>query len=295
MRRGGMILVVALALVFALLASGLTYIYINHQVKSKGVYALQPVVVAAQDLTFGTTLKPEQLKVAMFPKESVPLGSYAVPESLVGQNTKVFLLTNEPILESKLSSKGGGLSLTIPKSMRAASIPVDRVSGVSGFVLPGDRVDVIMIIERPGTTRDPIAKTILQNIEVLTAGERTEQKGNKTITVQAVTLLVDPHGAEAVALATNEGKIHLALRNPTDMDTVKIASLTRMKLLGEAETKVTSAPKSAKKKEPESAKGGKEEVKKPIPPDSVNIIKSGKIQKQQIPVAPETTKTETKK
>jgi len=292
MRRGGMILVVVLALVFALLASGLTYIYINHQVKSKGVYALQPIVVAAQDLTFGTTLKPEQLKVAMFPKESVPLGSYAVPESLVGQNTKVFLLTNEPILESKLSSKGGGLSLTIPKSMRAASIPVDRVSGVSGFVLPGDRVDVIMIIERPGTTRDPIAKTILQNIEVLTAGERTEQKGNKTITVQAVTLLVDPPGAEAVALATNEGKIHLALRNPTDMDTVKIASLTRMKLLGEAETKVTPASKLAKKKEPEKPK---EEMKKPIPPDTVNIIKSGKIQKQQLPTAPETTKTETKK
>jgi pilus assembly protein CpaB len=287
-----MILVVALALVFALLASGLTYLYINYQVKSKGVYALQPVVVAAQDLTFGTTLKPEQLKVAMFPKESVPLGSYAVPESLVGQNTKVFLLTNEPVLESKLSSKGGGLSLTIPKSMRAASIPVDRVSGVSGFVLPGDRVDVIMIIERPGTTRDPIAKTILQNIEVLTAGERTEQKGNKTITVQAVTLLVDPPGAEAVALATNEGKIHLALRNPTDMDTVKIASLTRMKLLGEAETKVTPASKLAKKKEPEKPK---EEMKKPIPPDTVNIIKSGKIQKQQLPTAPETTKTETKK
>jgi pilus assembly protein CpaB len=292
MRRGGMILVVVLALVFALLASALAYVYINHQVRSKGVYALQPVVVAAQDLSFGTILQPQHLKIAKYPKESVPIGSYSVIDSLVDQNTKVFLLTNEPVLESKLSSKGGGLSLTIPMNMRASSIPVDKVSGVSGFVLPGDRVDVIMTTERPGISMEPIAKTILQNIEVLTAGERTEQKGNKTITVQAVTLLVDPAGAEALALATNEGKIHLSLRNPTDMDTVKVTPLTRTNLLGETETKVSSAPKVAKKKEPEKPK---EEVKKPAPPDTVNIIKSGNIQRQQIPTVPETTKAGIKK
>jgi pilus assembly protein CpaB len=293
MRRGGMILVVVLAVAFALLASGLTYMYINHQVKSKGVYALQPVVVAAQDLTFGTTLKPEQLKVAMFPKESIPLGSYAVPESLVGQNTKVFMLTNEPVLESKLSTKGGGLSLTIPMNMRASSIKVDKVTGVSGFVLPGDKVDVIMIVDRPSSgTRDPIARTILQNISVLAAGEKTEQEGNKPITVQAVTLLVDPPGAEAVALATNQGKIQLALRNPTDSTTVKIPSIQQSNLVGGTERKEAAAPKAAKKKEPEKPK---EEVKKPIPPDTVNIIKGGKIGRQQLPTAPETTKTETKK
>ena len=291
MRRGGMILVVALALVFALLASGLTYIYINHQVKSKGVYELQPVVVAAQDLTFGTTLKPEQLKVAKYPKESVPLGSYAVPESLVGENTKVFLLTNEPVLESKLSSKGGGLSLTIPMNMRASSIKVDKVTGVSGFVLPGDKVDVIMIVDRPSASRDPIARTILQNIGVLAAGEKTEQEGNKPITVQAVTLLVDLQGAEAVALATNQGKIHLALRNPTDSAMVKVTPVKQSNLVGGTEGKEAATPKATKKKETEKVK---EEVKKPLRADSVNVARGTKVTKVE-PTIQESTRTETKK
>jgi pilus assembly protein CpaB len=80
----------------------------------------------------------------------------------MGHTTKVFLGQGEPILASKLSSIGGGLSVRIPESMRASSVNVNEVSGVSGFILPGDRVDVIVTIDRAGDMRNSVAKTILQ-------------------------------------------------------------------------------------------------------------------------------------
>lgn len=230
MRKIGILIVVILAIAFALAASGLTYIYLKTASEKAGIDA-KPVMVATRDLTFGETLEPDDMKVALFPSESVPKGAYAVKDSLLGQVTKVFLMENEPILDSKLSSKGGGLSLLISPNMRASSIQVDKVSGVSGFILPGDRVDVILTVKRPGSSTDAIAKTILQSVEVLAAGEKTEQKGNKVITVQSVTLLVDPEGAQDLALASNEGKLHLALRNPTDDEILAVDPVSKSGIL----------------------------------------------------------------
>jgi pilus assembly protein CpaB len=278
MRKLGIFVVVVLAIVFAVAASGLTYIYLRNASEERGL-GLQPVVVAGRDLTFGVTLKPDDMKVAMFPKGGVPKGSYAVADSLLGQVTKVFLMENEPILDSKLSSKGGGLSLLISPSKRASSVQVDKVSGVSGFILPGDRVDVILTVERyeSGST-DAIAKTILQNVEVLAAGEKTEQKGNKVITVQAVTLLVDPEGAQALALATSEGKINLALRNPTDEDTSTVEPVTKSGILEE---------KKEQKPQPKVVVKIKEVpiTKEPPKPDSVIMIK-GTDKKKETPAMP---------
>jgi len=287
MRKIGIVLVIFLALAFAGIASGLTYYYLKAETGKRGL-DLVSVVVAGRDLTFGETLKPDDMKVAMFPGGSVPKGSYAVKDSLSGQVTKVFLMENEPILDSKLSSKGGGLSLLISPTKRASSIQVDKVSGVSGFILPGDRVDVILTVDRydfAGGNRDAIAKTILQNVEVLAAGEKTEQKENKVITVQAVTLLVDPEGAQALALATNEGKLNLALRNPTDEDTSTVEPLTRTEIL---------KGKKERKPEPKVVVKVKEVPvpKEPERPDSVTMIK-GTEKKKEAPAMPE-KKTEKK-
>jgi len=271
MRRIGIVLVVFLAIAFAAVAGGLTYMYLKGETGQRALN-LKPVVVSAKDLTFGETLIPEDMKVVMFPSESVPKGSYEVPDSLLGQVTKVFLIENEPILDSKLSSKGGGLSLLISKNMRASSIQVDKVSGVSGFVLPGDRVDVILTVNRYSQNSfESIAKTILQNIEVLAAGEKTQQKENKVITVTAVTLLVDPEGAQSLALASNEGKIQLALRNPTDEDTSKVEPVTTTEILKGEKTQ-KPAPRVAAKP--------KEVPKEPVKPDSLMMIKGGKKQKE---------------
>ena len=199
MRTKGIIIIVAFALVFAVVASGMVMMYLEKQAQeATAAPLLQPVVVSANDLSFGKTLQKEDLRIVMFPKASVPKGAVAEIDSLIGQTTKVFLAQYEPVLVSKLSSIGGGLSLLIEPTKRAASIQVDKVSGVSGFVLPGDRVDVIAVIKPTYSSSDVKAKTILQNIEVLAAGEKTEKRGKDPIKVQAVTLLVDPAGGKLI-------------------------------------------------------------------------------------------------
>lgn len=168
----------------------------------------------------------------------------------------------------------------INPTKRAASILVDKVSGVSGFILPGDRVDVILTVNRlEGDSRDAIAKTILQNVEVLAAGERTEEKGNKVITVQSVTLLVDPEGAQALALATNEGKLNLALRNPTDEETLAVAPVTKSGILKETKEQKPAPKVVFKIKEVPT-------TKEPEKPDSVIMIK-GATRKTEAPAMPE--------
>lgn len=189
------------------------------------------VVVTVTDLTYGVKLDKDMLRMVRYPKESVPEGAFASMDSVVGQTTKVFMSAREPVTVIKLSSRGGGLSMLVRPTMRASSLEVNNVSGVSGFVLPGDRVDVLTTVDGRGANEDAVTRTVLQNVEVLAAGQKTEQKDNKPITVQSVTLLVNPDGAETLALALHEGKIHLVLRNPDDQEVVRVASLSTHEML----------------------------------------------------------------
>src|SRR5436190_4456240 len=201
------------------------------------------VIVTASDLTYGVKLDRAMLRMARYPKDAVPEGAFASMDSVVGQTTKVFMGAREPVTATKMSSRGGGLSMLVRPSMRAASLEVNQVSGVSGFVLPGDRVDVLVTVDARQATEDAVTRTVLQNTEVLAAGQKTEQQDNKPITVQSVTLLVDPAGAEALALSAHEGKIHLVLRNPEDQETVQVASLSTREMLGQqAMAKAGPAP-----------------------------------------------------
>jgi pilus assembly protein CpaB len=227
MRKGG-IFVVFLALVLAAAAVVLFQRYVVPGGEQVEVPAFEtvPVVVATQDLTFGTTLAEEHMTVVEYPSESRPEQAYSDIDTLLGQITKVFLVAKEPIVGPKLSSIGGGLSIKIPPSLRASSVRVDPVSGVSGFILPGDRVDVLVTVDRPSGRSDPMAQTVLQNVEVLAAGTAVETEGNRTIDVQQITLLITPPDAEKLALAQNEGKIQLTLRNPSDSDTVHTVAVS---------------------------------------------------------------------
>src|SRR5436190_11991579 len=115
----------------------------------------------------------------------------------------------EPVTAIKLSSRGGGLSMLVRPNMRAASLEVNQVSGVSGFVLPGDRVDVLSTVNPSHDDRDAVTRTLLQSVEVLAAGQKTQQADGRPMSVQSVTLLVDPKDAEVLAHAQHEGEIHL--------------------------------------------------------------------------------------
>ncbi|TMQ56272.1 MAG: Flp pilus assembly protein CpaB [Candidatus Eisenbacteria bacterium] len=208
---------------------------------------LRDVVVSVTDLTFGTKLESTMLRIAHYPKDAVPEGAYAHVDSVVGQTTKVFMAAREPVTAIKLSSRGGGLSMLVRPKMRAASIEVNQVSGVSGFVLPGDRVDVLITVN-PRHDEDAVTRTLLQNIEVLAAGQKTQQQDNKPINVQAVTLLVDPAGAEVLAHAGHEGEISLVLRNPGDDSKEQVPGLSTREMLGGSIP--TAVPTAAPKRRP---------------------------------------------
>jgi pilus assembly protein CpaB len=244
--------VLALALVLGALAALAGYAGLKataQKVAQNTSKHFVPVVVTATDLTFGAKLDRAQLRVARYPKESVPAGAFSDPDSVVGQTTKIFLAAREPITATKLSSRGGGLSMLVRPGLRATSLEVNQVSGVSGFVLPGDRVDVLCTVDGRGADQEAQTKTILQNAEVLASGQKTTQQDNKPITVQAVTILVDPTGAERLALGLHEGKIHLVLRNPEDADTMRVAGLSTGEMLdGKPGPKLAKAVKRATNK-----------------------------------------------
>jgi pilus assembly protein CpaB len=232
--RGTWVLVVGVLL--AIVASAAVYSFMLQQhtlaERGSGVDTV-PVVVAATDLPFSTKLEPIHMKVAQYPRDTVPKGAVSTPDSLVGQTLKVFVVENEPIINSKLSSRGGGLSVRIPEDLRATSVNVNIASGVSGFVLPGDRVDVMVTVDRPGSQEDAITKTILQNVEVLAAGQKTQAQSDKPIQVQSVTLLTGLEGAQKLALAIQEGSLHLALRNPEDLGEFLLSRITTKELLAD--------------------------------------------------------------
>ena len=280
--RGGIFVV--LAVVLGLGAATAVFAVLN-SARSVQTRGLTPVVVANSDLTFGTKLDQSQLRLVNFPRESVPEGAYSDIDSVVGHTSKIFLAAREPVLRSKLSTVGGGLSMRVAHDMRASSVDVKTASSVSGFIIPGDRVDVLVTIDRLGVTalNEAITRTILQNVQVLAAGPKTETKDkeNKPSEVQTVTLHVDAEGAQKLALGMYEGKIHLTLRNPEDSDTLKnLASVSTRQILGRA---AAPAPRPRSRR----PRVRRTTVARPVKPAAQpepyrpSVIKGGKVTNQE--------------
>lgn len=196
----------------------------------------QPVVVAATEIALGSELKADQLKVINFPQGQAPEGSFARVDEIVGRGMIQPVVKGEPILPSKLAAKeaGYGLPPVIPDGMRAVSVRVNEVIGVAGYVLPGTRVDVIATASPTSQVQDTTSKVVLANVLTLTAGTRMEQeeKDGKPVQVTVVTMAVTPEQAERLALASTEGKIQLALRNPLDQSAPATPGIKPAGLLG---------------------------------------------------------------
>jgi len=195
-----------------------------------------PVVVAAVNLDVGAALRAEDLRTIEWPAGSVPVGAFTKREELVGRGVIQPLAPSEPILPSKIASKeaGAGLPPIIPEGMRALSVRVNDVIGVAGYVLPGTKVDVLATVSPTDQHIDITSKVILTNVKVLTAGTRIERDSDndKPVAVSVVTLLVDPAQAERLTLASTEGKIQLALRNPLDQTMPATPGIRPAVLLG---------------------------------------------------------------
>ncbi len=212
---------------FALVLSGAVTYLVYQNLKSRlEVPEERPghLVVANQKLSLGDRIEDGAVKLVPWPEDARIDGAFGNLSEVVGRGVIVPLTINEPVLESKLAPRGAGAGLTsaIPEGMRAVSVRVNEIVGVAGFVLPGTRVDVILT-GSPERQRDvEMARIILENVQVLAAGQNLEQtEDGKAQEVQVITLLVSPAQAQALALAQNDGLIQLALRNPMDLAEAK--------------------------------------------------------------------------
>ena len=201
----------------------------------------QPVVVAGADLPLGAAIKADDLRIVNFPKGQAPEGAYEKPADVVGLGVTIPMVRGEIVLPAKLATKEAGVGLppVIPEGMRAVSVRVNEVIGVAGYVLPGNRVDILATASPTDAHSDTITKVILANVQVLTSGTRMEQdqEKGKPMQVTVVTLLVYPDQAERLALASTEGKIQLALRNPLDSSAPETPGIKTANLMG-----LTKAP-----------------------------------------------------
>jgi pilus assembly protein CpaB len=197
-----------------------TYNYMQHLPAKTTSIPTRPVVVAAADLDIGAELRREDVRIIDWPANGVPANSISDPKDVIGRGLILPVIENEPFLPMKLASKeaGAGLPPVIPPGLRAVSVRVTEVIGVAGYVLPGTRVDVVATMSPTGNGADMTTKVILTNVQVLAAGTKIDRETdkNKPMPVSVVTMLVNPEEAERLTLASTEGKIQLALRNPLD-------------------------------------------------------------------------------
>jgi len=229
--------------------------FLVYRLMSKNVAAARPaattgVVSAAADLKLGTVLTAANLKTIQI-AGTLPKGAILKPENAIGRGVVSDLYEGEPIIENRLAAPGtgGGLASTIPNGFRAIAVKVDDVVGVAGFVIPGMRVDVLISgvpPMAPGQTIVPItvSKTILQNIQVLSAGTDYQKDAEgKAKVVQVVNLLVTPEQAQTLSLASSQAKIQLVLRNPLDTKIDKISGTATSNLFaGDNGLPVNAAP-----------------------------------------------------
>jgi pilus assembly protein CpaB len=246
---------VFLVLLLALTAGGAlalgTYNYVSNASQNAAAPAIpsKPVVVAASDLALGAELTANDVRVIEWPASAVPAEAISDPKEVVGRGLIMPVIQYEPILPLKLASKeaGAGLPPIIPPGLRAVSVRVNEVIGVAGYVVPGTRVDVLTTINPGQNQQTMTSKVILTDVQVLAAGTKLETtEKDKPVPVSVVTLLVNPDEAERLTLASSEGKIQLALRNPLDRSAPATRGVRPAVLLGsEPATRVVPSPRAA--------------------------------------------------
>jgi pilus assembly protein CpaB len=233
---------------------GLVAMYIVHNyISAKTKVVVKPtsqIVVAATDISPGAAITKGVVKTVPWPQELIPPKAVSNLSQLEGRVVNTPVNTGEPVLLSKLAPEGAsvGLAALLTMGKRALSVRVDDVSGVAGFVHPGDHVDVLVEMAR-GDAKEHFSKTILQNIVVLSAGQTWEQnRDQKPSVVNTVTLILTNEQAEILNLASNQGRIRLALRNRNDGVPVATKGVATSSLFGQEQP--VAAPKAPEKDQP---------------------------------------------
>jgi pilus assembly protein CpaB len=246
------LMIIGLALVFGVSAAMGVYLLTLNPNQSAEAETVDLLVVSV-DVSKGQTLLESHLAKQKWPKNAIPEGALADLEHAVDRTTAVTLTKGELLLDSKLAQKGAGrgLAAVIPQGMRAVTIQTPNVAtGVAGFILPGNKVDVLLGMSGQGND-DPTGGgstvTLLQNVEILAVDQRIEAPQDNKMDpkeLRSVTLLVTPTQAAELALGQNKGTLHLSLRNHMDssMDTVDPATMTGLKSALPAPRPVVQTP-----------------------------------------------------
>src|SRR5690349_10629200 len=226
--------VLVFAFVVAAGASLLLYRLMAARVPAKPTIVTQKVIVAAHNMEVGAMIKDSDLKLGDW-TGPLPQNAMTKKEDVVGRGVVSTVYEGEPILESRLAPKGAGAGLPsmIPPGMRAVALHVNEVVGVAGFVVAGMRVDILISGNPPTGGQGTVTKTLLQNIEVLSAGQEFKKDvEGKPIAVGVINVLVTPQQAEVLSLAANQTTIQLVLRNPLDTQVAKTTGAAVGQLYG---------------------------------------------------------------
>jgi pilus assembly protein CpaB len=239
-----------LAVGFAIIASVMALGWLQRQAALKPSHRGKPifVVVANTGVNPDTLLGLAQLKTVVWHQGMPPKGSFGNPEQVVGRLTMASLMAGELVTEAKLVPKGGlpGITALLSPNQRAMTVKVDEASGVAGFLSPGDRVDVVVIVDRGPFAKNPFSKLLFQNLKVLGTGQKIETRpGDKPQIVPTITLEVSPAEGERLALAAQEGRISLVLRGQGDRLSVDTLGVDASQLFGRPQKAAPVSPVSA--------------------------------------------------
>jgi pilus assembly protein CpaB len=243
--RASTLVMIGFAVVFGLLAVFVAQAWLNNQAAiraksmeaSKKPVATQTIVVAAQPLRFGTELNASMLKEIPWPDEALPAGAFRkISDVLTGRRVVLTAIeANEPVLALKITGAGerATLSRLVHAGMKAVTIRVNDVEGVGGFVLPGDRVDVVLTrtIDKGQATNE----VVLQNARVLAVDQSADDRAAKAAVAKSVTLEVTTVEAQKLWLAASVGNLSLLLRKAGETAETRTRKITLNDLSGNDE------------------------------------------------------------
>jgi pilus assembly protein CpaB len=256
----------AVAILLGLVAVVLVRGYIGAAKPAQGVAAsggTVPVVVAAGPILRGQVLQPMQLKVARYPADSVPAGTFQNVSQLSGAGPTARLAlraqaANEPILADQVSAPGGKLTLSVAlmPGMRAVSLRSGEVAGVGGFVLPGDRVDILLTRTASGEN-SAVTQVLAENVLVMGVDQSADDTTDKPVVSRTVTIQVTPDQAQTISLGQAVGTVSLSLRHVTDDASLSRKAVTEAQLgyFAPVRSQAAAAPRAARVAKPHAPSG----------------------------------------
>ena len=240
MNRSRLLMIGGLALAIGLLVAFAVYTRLRNSANSGANERGVRVVVAADDIQVGAKLTSRDVSAVSIPQSAVPPGAFSDPSKVVGRGAVLPVSKGDFILQNKLAplNAGAGLPSMIPQGMRAVSVRVNDVVSVAGFVQPGSRVDVL---STGSQGNDRQTTTVLENVLVLAVGKNLDQNAAEAPAAPVITLAVSPDDAQRLALASQEGRIQLSLRNPLDTKKGGIGATRASSLYPDEKPAVTEA------------------------------------------------------